>query len=352
MRFTDKNSLRNIVSDGDMRTWLKMFYWDPNLDLFTEDLWDMPLREVAETAVTPWNDPFTDLVDQLLLSAELIEDLKAQRNYKVVPLWAPETEWQIGSGESGGAKEDVFLLAPRVAPSAKRPAVIICPGGGYTGVCMAGEGTPILKKMEEAGYGAFILHYRVAPAVYPQPQEDLVLAIKYVQANAQAYGVDPDDILLIGFSAAGHLCALTAACYGELEKCLQAELEQTRPDLAEKYRAFTRGVQKVGLAYPVISLDTDTHEGSAESLTGKREELRKALSVENLVTEEYPKTFLWACADDDVVPPSNALRMMAALSAKGLRYEGHIYPSGGHGCSLAVGKSAEGWLDRLIRYMR
>lgn len=350
MKFTKKNSLQDILSCPGMKAYLNVFYSQYLLELYPKEMMRLPLETVEKEAVTPWNDPFSDIADQLLLAAKLAQDLE-DGTYRAVPLWQPHGTWQPGDGKDHGEKDDVVLIAPREQRGRKRPAVIICPGGGYTEVCFSGEGTPVLKEMERAGYGAFMLRYRVAPAVYPMPQEDLVLAVKYVQSHAENYGVDPDNILLIGFSAGAHLCALTAARYTELEKLLQEELRRGQPELARQYQEYSRPPGKIGLAYPVISFCAEPHEGSAEMLTGGRREWRSALSVENLVTKDYPRTFIWTCADDDLVPPGNTLRMMMALDANHVPYEGHIYPTGGHGCALAHGKSADGWLERLIRFM-
>ena len=86
------------------------------------------------------------------------------------------------------------------------------------------------------------------------------------------------------------------------------------------------------------------------ALTGEKKELRSELSVEELVTEDYPPTFAWTCADDDCVPPSNTLRMKEALEKAGVPHEVHIYPTGGHGCALAFSKSAHDWSRAMLSF--
>ena len=252
---------------------------------------------------------------------------------RAISLWNESEDWSLKKDRKG-EKESVFLLAPdNIAEEVRkkrRPAVIICPGGGYCEVCFSGEGTPILNYMEVQGYAAFILKYRVSPAVYPAPQEDLSLAIRYVREHALEYGVDPDNILTLGASAGGHLCASQAA--------LAKRVEDT-PD-------------KICLCYPVISFTEEPHEGSAELLTGGDTSLRKMLSAENLVTESYPETFVWTCADDDCVPPSNAVRMGAALKKAYVRHEIFVYPSVGHGCGLAFSKEAHDWSRAMVEFFK
>ena len=65
------------------------------------------------------------------------------------------------------------------------------------------------------------------------------------------------------------------------------------------------------------------------------DELRSLLSLEDRVGSHTPPTFLWHCADDGCVPVENTLFYMQALSKNKIPFECHIYPSGGHGLSLA-----------------
>lgn len=112
------------------------------------------------------------------------------------------------------------------------------------------------------------------------------------------------------------------------------------------------GADKVCLNYPVISLGKEDHEPRFEALTGGKEGLRDKLSVELHVDSTYPKTFVWACEDDELVPVSNAKRMGEALKQAKVPCKMRIYPTGGHGCSLAKRTSAEGWIDEMIEFMR
>ena len=163
--------------------------------------------------------------------------------------------------------------------------------------------------------------------VYREIEKELGIQVR---EHALEYGVDPDNILTLGASAGGHLCASQAA--------LAKRVEDT-PD-------------KICLCYPVISFTEEPHEGSAELLTGGDTSLRKMLSAENLVTESYPETFVWTCADDDCVPPSNAVRMGAALKKAHVRHELFVYPSGGHGCGLAFSKEAHDWSRAMVEFFK
>ena len=129
------------------------------------------------------------------------------------------------------------------------------------------------------------------------------------------------------------------------------DLEPDYPQSEAVKRADPRP-DKVCLCYPVISFLKEPHEGSAQALTGGQDSLREKLSAENLVTPDYPPAFVWTCADDDCVPPSNAVRMGEALERSGVRHQLHIYPSGGHGCALAFSKEAWGWSQAMTEFFR
>lgn len=337
MHFTKYNSLADILNYPHMEQYLKIFYSEYLLGMYPESMRCLPLARVEQAAKTPWDEPFSIVADQLVDAVNLVMDLVENRACKAVSLWKTEgksdTEdrlWDLEKEEKGG-KDKVFLIAPmkEAHGSEALPAVIICPGGGYEEVCFSGEGTPVMHYMEAQGYRAFILRYRTGKdGVYPAPQEDLAMAVRYVRSHAREYGIDPRNIMTMGFSAGGHLCALEAAL------CKEA-----RPD-------------KVCLCYPVISFVEEAHEGSANTLTGGRADLRERLSVEKLVTPDYPPAFVWTCADDDCVPPSNAVRMGEALKKAGVKYELHVYPSGGHGCALAFSKEACDWTRAMTEFFR
>lgn len=341
MKFTKYNSMEDILKYPDMDRYLKIFYSEYLLSMYPEELNGLPVARIEQVAKTPWGEPFSIVTDQLMDAVNLVLDLFENHTRQAVSLWSEDGEsWNLEK-ESAGGKDKVFLIAPAdrktdgksskksaAAETHKRPAVIICPGGGYEEVCFSGEGTPVMQYMEAKGYCAFILRYRVGrDGVYPAPQEDLSRAIQYVRQHAEEYGADPENIMTLGFSAGGHLCASHAAlCEADVKPA------------------------KVCLAYPVISFVNAPHEGSARALTGGDEKMRESLSVEKLVTSAYPPTFVWTCADDDCVPPSNAIHMGEALKSAGVRYELHIYPSGGHGCALAFSKEAYDWSRAMTEF--
>lgn len=336
MKFTKYNSMEDIMRYPNMDRLLKIFYSEYLLSMYPAEMRNLPIARVEQVAGTPWDEPFSIVADQLMDAVNLVADLFENHQYRAVALWGgPEEEWDLHKEQKAG-KDKVFLIAPsRTRIKEKmtgvrklKPAVIICPGGGYEEVCFSGEGTPVMHYMEAKGYRAFILRYRTGKdGVYPAPHDDLSLAVKYVREHAAEYGVNPERIMTMGFSAGGHLCASQAAI----------SEKESRPDM-------------VCLGYPVISFTEEPHEGSAQALTGGDSSLREFLSADRMVLPGYPPAFVWTCADDDCVPPSNAVRMAKALESAGIKHEFHIYPSGGHGCALAFSKEAYDWSRAMTEF--
>ena len=249
---------------------------------------------------------------------------------------------------SRGAQIPVDVYVPRVSreidAQVRRPAIVICPGGGYA-FCSEREAEPVAIRFMAEGFNVFVLWYRVGEAAddetrdhdasnwyqkaaehtFPLPQHDAASVIAHVRANAQKYHTDPDRIAIMGFSAGGHLAASVSGLWHHEELWRELELtpEQVRPNAAI-------------LCYPVIVSDQDAHRGSFEHLSGREEIAQHAqYDVTNWVTDQYPPTFLWHTFTDETVPVQNSLRMGLALANAGVLTEMHIYPYGRHGLSLA-----------------
>lgn len=331
--FSSFDTLNDILSAPGMKKWFHFLYAEEQFDWFPKELWDQPLRLAAFQGRTPWGSDLRGLAEQMIDTANLVLELQAgKRQCLHLHDW---NAWEPDEGASLQDPEQTFIITPptNAKEDTPRPALIICPGGGYEFVSFQNEGTPIQILAEKRGYVSFILRYRIAPSRYPKPQMDLLETIQYVRNNAAKYHVDPDRIGVIGFSAGGHLCASSAALY-------QTLLPEGRPNA-------------VALGYPVISLEKGvTHEGSALALFGKDDEtLRREFSVENLITPDYPPTFAWACRDDGTVPCENTQRLEARLKELGIAHECRYYPTGGHGCGLAYDNSAWKWSVEMFSFL-
>ncbi len=208
----------------------------------------------------------------------------------------------------------------------KRPAVLICPGGGYARLSVR-EAEPIAIQMNAMGFHAFILHYSCAPAVFPIPQLEAAKAMILIREQANEWNILEDKVVIAGFSAGGHLAASIGTFWNQkfLYQALEVEPEKIRPD-------------GMILCYPVITSGKYAHRDSFRNLLGeqdKEQELLEQTSLEKQVTKETPKTFLWHTYEDGSVPLENTLLFASALRACQVPMEVHIYPRGGHGIALA-----------------
>lgn len=226
-----------------------------------------------------------------------------------------------------------------------KPCVIICPGGGYRILASTHEGTDIAKKFNEIGVHAYILYYRIPDSSSQvdrtyAPLQDAQEAIRMVRKNAASWGIDPQKVGIMGFSAGGHL-ASTAATHFQKDYLNTNDGANLRPDFQI-------------LMYPVISFRSFGHKGSALNLLGKNpsEELLHLFSNEEQISENTPKAFLVHAADDKTVPVKNSLAFVENLTQFNVPADLHVYAKGGHGFGLNNKTTKELWFDRLTEWLK
>ena len=228
-------------------------------------------------------------------------------------------------------------------------AVVICPGGGYGGLAIDHEGHQPAQWFNEQGVSAFVLHYRLGSQGhhYPTQLADVQRAVRWVRAHAEEYGLDPERIAVMGFSAGGHLASMSATLYDrEAYDATDAVDEvSARPDFAI-------------LCYPVIMMDSEyAHGGSRKNLLGpdkaEDDELAASVATEKNVTADTPPTFLFQTNADSAVPAENATSFFLALRKAGVPAEYHCYQDGPHGVGLYRGDPVLGtWSDLLSNWLR
>ena len=228
--------------------------------------------------------------------------------------------------EVEGAKAYTYFWdsSKEMRPHEKRPAVIICPGGGY-GFTSDREAEPIAMQVMAMGYQAVVLRYSVAPERYPKQLLQLGSLMKHLKENAKEYHIDSDLIFVMGFSAGGHLAASYGVFWDKEEPWNQIGLS-------------SKELRPAGLilCYPVITSGEYAHEGSFLNLLGDRyEELKDMMSLEHQVTKHTPPAFIWHTITDNLVPVENSMMFFSALQKAGVNAELHIYPVGAHGLALA-----------------
>jgi acetyl esterase/lipase len=227
-------------------------------------------------------------------------------------------------------------------------AVVVFPGGAYVGLAANLEGRQVADWFTARGFRAFILSYRLSSNGYilPVPLLDARRAIQTVRARAEDYHVNPNRIVVIGFSAGGHLAALAGTQFipGDPGAGDSIERVSSRPDF-------------LVLGYPWIgAISSDTSHLSyckLFNLMDRCEELRKAYSPDLFVTKQTPPTFWYHTFNDETVPVEQGLRFYDALVKAGVPAEAHIYANGAHGTGLGKSDLAlDTWPYMLENWLR
>ncbi len=268
--------------------------------------------------------------------------MKPPANPVTIPLWPGGVPGALGTEEADKPSLTIYLPAP---PQATGTGIVVCPGGGYGGLALDHEGHQVARLLTSRGVAAFILKYRLGPRYHhPVMLNDVLQAIRTVRATAAQYGLKPDRIGVLGFSAGGHLASTAATLFDRGDPAAATTVGRTssRPDFAV-------------LAYPVIQMGGDvTHKGSQNNLLGPDAppELAAKLSTDKQVTKDTPPTFLFHTDEDDGVPAENSVLFYLALRKAGVPAELHIYEKGQHGVGLAPGDPVlRTWTDRLFDWM-
>jgi len=259
----------------------------------------------------------------------------------------PMVLWPEGApGAVGNEPADIPTLTPYLPPPEKATgaAVVVCPGGGY-GHLAHHEGQPVAEWLNSIGVAGFVLKYRIAPRYkHPSPLQDALRAIRTVRAKAADWGIDPDRIGIMGFSAGGHLASTVGTHYGSGDPKAKDPIERvsSRPNF-------------MILVYPVITMGGETHRGSRRNLLGPKPDpkLVELLSNEKQVTKDTPPTFLVHTVNDRVVPCENSLLFAAALRRAGVPYELHLFERGPHGFGLGKGyPELSAWPELCAAWLR
>lgn len=227
----------------------------------------------------------------------------------------------ILSGEREGVCMDAYIADP--IKCLWRKAILVLPGGGYSHICADREGEPIAMAFMPYGYNAFVLHYTVDKK-HPFPTQliEVATAIKYIKDHAEDFGIDPEEVFVVGFSAGGHLSASAGVLWklDEIREAVEMPYGYNKP----------KGCM---LIYPVIS----QHTGSFKNLwctdTPSEEQL-DTVSIDRHVDADSAPAFILHTANDQIVNVSNSLSVASAYSKAGVAFELHIYPDSPHGVAL------------------
>ena len=257
---------------------------------------------------------------------------------------------QVNIWEGTSCKKSVIML-PYIAEGPDNVGVVVCPGGSYFWHDIETEGHEVARWLQKNNISAFVLNYRTAyvPAFithyrlifrgnrYPDPQDDLRQAIRYIKKHAEEYGVDTSKIGAMGFSAGGHL--------------VMSSVELFEPNDRPAF---------VAPIYPVVTMEAPcVHKRSRRGLLGdsktKNKQLRDALSLEKHIPADCPPVFLVNCKDDHVVNFRNSQLLDSALTAKQIAHRYMFYQSGGHGFGASDTKGSpesRQWKGEFLKWLK
>ena len=227
-------------------------------------------------------------------------------------------------------------------------AVVIFPGGAYTHLAGNLEGRQFADWFTARGFRAFVLSYRLSSNGYllPVPLIDARRAIQTVRARARDYFIDPNRIVVIGFSAGGHLAALAGT-----------QFVPGNPDAEDPIERASSRPDYLVLGYPWIgAISRDfSHLNYCKlfNLMDQCDALQAAYSPDLFVTKDTPPTFWYHTFNDQTVPVEQGLRFYEALVKAGVPAEAHIFASGPHGTGLGKGDAAlDQWPNLLDIWLR
>jgi len=266
-------------------------------------------------------------------------------NIQTIRLWpgdAPQAK--------GTACEDIptlTILGPRNG-TANGSAVVVLPGGAYRGLAADLEGREVADWFTARGFRAFILSYRLTSNGYvlPVPLLDARRAVQLVRARASDYQIDPNRIVIIGFSAGGHLAALSGT-----------QPVPCNPDSPDPIERVPSKPDYMVLGYAWLgAISSDTSRLSyckIFNLMDQCETLKTAYTPELFVTKDTPPTFMYHTYTDQTVPVQQALGFYNALVKAGVPAEIHVFANGPHGTGLGKGDAAlDQWPNLLEIWLR
>lgn len=265
--------------------------------------------------------------------------------------------YRLWPGRAPNAMSDSAAETPTLTvfrpqfPVANSPAVVIAPGGGYVLLAARLEGVEPAAWFTSRGVTAFVLTYRVGTSArLPTPLLDGARAIRFVRAHAAELKIDPHRIGMMGFSAGGHLAAMTAA-----------EATPGQPDAPDPVERVSSRADFLILAYPWLEATNLRPNGTSAYCDFAKYLLRAACNPKDYVRFEptshvdskAPPTFIYHTTNDETAPVAASIRFYQALVDSGVKAEFHGFESGRHGSGLGgQSRALSRWPELLDEWLR
>lgn len=273
----------------------------------------------------------------------------------------------LSSGKNQTPSLKTYILEKTDDPkTASRPFILIIPGGGYNHYGRH-ETEQIALKMASLGFSSAVLFYRIKPTKFPEPLLDAAQAVSLVRKNSKKWNINPDKIILLGFSAGAHVAASLGAYWNSnlISSFSNLPPQEIKPNA-------------LVLSYPVITADENfCHKGSIDALLENLSEdekkklveasnsknLRSVVSIEEHVTKDFPPSFIWHTLADEAVPAENTIFLAQALRRAKVEFEYHLFSRGRHGLALScaqtanadgsnIEKECEIWPDLMLEWLK
>jgi acetyl esterase/lipase len=260
-------------------------------------------------------------------------------------LWEGGAPGALGTGDLDVPMLTVFRPQPRTG---NRTAVVIAPGGAYLGLASNLEGRQVADWYTSRGVTGFVLRYRLGSKyLYPIPLQDAQRAIRFVRYHANEFGIEPDRIGFMGFSAGGHLAAMTGTMF-----------DGGKPDAADPIDGVNSRPDFVVLGYPWLNAMEKNETGvlsycSALKIPSAQCTNFEQYSPDQHVSAQTPPSFIYHTTDDELVPVEASMKYYRALRRAGVPVEMHLFGHGRHGSGLGLGDaSLDLWPALLESWLR
>lgn len=293
-----------------------------------------PLEPNQDIPLGKWSKMERGLADSVLSGFRRLYAVAQEGTY-LYPIYSAE------ECAADPDKKDVNVVHfPAIGSGKDKPYVIVCAGGAFQTVWSMNEGYPVAAKLNELGYSAFVLNYRVGgTGLFPKPMDDLAAAVRWIGANAEHLSVNENRYVVCGFSAGGTLVG--------------------------EWGTERNGYRKYGLPkpealfpiYPAVHMSTfGKTDGVSRFLetmhgVGYTPEMVEAYDIDTQATKNFPPSYLVCCLDDNEVPYVNSVRLKERLEELGVPVKLEIGKEGRHGFGEGIGTDVEGWVERAIRFL-
>ena len=328
MFFSSKTILKDIISCPELEQFKDLLI--PGGNFFAGESLENSLEQLNSMQPT-WD------IQDMLSGLELLISLpdKDTTNYVF-----------YSSDDLNYADVPSFISIPALKRSSGMPYAVLISGGAYGAVCNLSEALPVASKLTSLGVHCFIINYTTARptdkenGLFPKPLDDVASILNKIWSMSEYFNIEPDNYIMYGFSAGGHLAAMWATEISGYKK-----YNMTPPKM-------------LALAYPLISMDTMPESKIKDFMLtmmyGKnhtREDEERYI-VDRHITSSYSPVYVLQASDDDMVSVSNSHMLVNALRQNNVLHKYELVQSGGHGFGLGNSTPAKGWVERSLDFYK